>query len=49
MLEVIEEVIIGVILVVFIAILGLLAIDTWPLWIPVAMLVYALTIHVGLT
>lgn len=47
-MSMIEEVVIGAILVSFIMILGLCAIDLWPLWIPVAMLVYALMIHVGL-
>lgn len=48
-MSVIEEVVIGVLLLMFIVILVLLAVDIWPLWIPVVMLVYAFTIHIGLT
>jgi hypothetical protein len=49
MIEAVEEVVFGVILIAFIVILGLLAVDIWPLWIPEVMLVYAFTIHIGLT
>lgn len=44
-----EEVIIGVELVLFIALLSLVAVASgiWLLWIPIAMLGWAFLIHVG--
>ena len=42
-----EECVIGVLLVVFIVFLAAMALDIWPLWLPVAMLVWAFLIHIG--